>query len=85
MLQDTFRLPRQPEVLCKTDNVYLVETLKSSNLVSDWGLRIDVARVKETMAKKEIETEWIKRKEQVADCLAKVEISSESLRDLLHE
>ena len=85
MLQETFRLPRLPEVLCKTDNASLVETLKSSNLVSDRRLRIDVARVKEMMAKKEIQTEWIKGREQVADCLTKVGASSESLRDLLHE
>ena len=33
MLQETFRLPRQLEVVCKTDNASLVET--SSNLLSD--------------------------------------------------
>ena len=85
MLQETFRLPRLPEVLCKTDNASLVETLNSSNLLSDQHLRIDEARVKKMMAKKEIQTEWIKGKEQVADCLTKVGASSESLRDLLHE
>ena len=63
MLQETFRLHRLPEVLCKTDNMSLVETLKSSNLVSDQYLRIDVVSVKERMAKKEIQTEWIKWKE----------------------
>ncbi|GAB1597641.1 hypothetical protein Ahia01_000040700, partial [Argonauta hians] len=51
MLQEIFRLPKLPEVLCKTDNASLVETLKSSNLVSDRRLRIDVARVKEMIAK----------------------------------
>ena len=44
-----------------------------------------MARVKEMMAKKEIQTEWIKGKEQVVDCLTKVKASYESLRDLLHE
>ena len=51
MLEETFRLPRLPEVLCKTDYVSLIDTL-NSNLVSDQHLRIDVARVKEMIAKK---------------------------------
>ena len=58
----------------KIDNTSLIETLNSSNLLSDWHLRIDVARVKEMMAKKEIHAEWIKGKEQVVDCLTKVEV-----------
>ena len=44
------------------NNVSLIETLNSSNLISDWHVRIDVARVKEMMAKKEIQTGWIKGK-----------------------
>ena len=55
MLQETFRLPRLPEVLCKTENAFLAETLNSASLVSDQHLRIDVARVKEMMTK-EIQT-----------------------------
>ena len=35
MLQETFRLPRLPEVICKIDNTSLVETINSSNLVND--------------------------------------------------
>ena len=48
-------------------------------------VRIDVARLKEMIPNKEIQTELIKGKEQVADCLTKVAASSESLIDLLHE
>lgn len=83
MLQEIFRLPRLPEVLCKTGNASLVETLNSSNLVSDRCLRVDVVRLKEMMAKKEIQTEWIRGREQVADCLTKMGASSEILIDLL--
>ena len=47
-------------VLLLKINLYtFVETLKSSNLVSDQYLRVDVARVKKMMAK-EIQTEWIR-------------------------
>ena len=49
MLQEIFRLSILPEVLRKTDNASLVETLKLSNLVVDWHLRVDEARVKEVM------------------------------------
>ncbi|GAB1599998.1 hypothetical protein Ahia01_000277300 [Argonauta hians] len=79
MLQEIFRLPKLPEVLCKTDNASLVETLKSSNLVSDRRLRIDVARVKEMIAKEEIQIQWIRRQEQIADCLTKMGASTEIL------
>ena len=82
---DTFRLSRLPEVLCKAENASLVETLNTLNLVSDQCLRIDMARVKEMMAKKEIQTEWIKGRELVSSCLIKVGASSEGLKDLLHE
>ena len=62
MLQETFTLPRLSEILCKTDYASLFKTFNSSNLVSDRCLRIDVARVKEMIEKKEIQTEWIKGK-----------------------
>ena len=57
MLQEIFRQLRLPEVLCTTDNASPVETLKSLNLVNDQHLRVDVARVKEMMARKESQTE----------------------------
>ena len=85
ILQETFRLPRRPKVLGKTDNTSLIETLNPSNMVSDQCLRIDVARVKEMISKKETQTEWIKGKEQVADYLTKVGAFPESFRDLLHD
>ena len=56
MLLEIFRLPSLPVVLCKTDNVSLVETLKSSNLVSEQHLKVDVALVKEMMVEEEIQS-----------------------------
>ncbi len=35
ILQEIFRLPRLLEVLCKTDHVSLVKTLKLSNMVTN--------------------------------------------------
>ena len=84
MIQEVFQLPRLPYVLCKTDNASLVETLNSTNLVSDRRLRIDVARLKEMKNKKEIDIEWIRGCDQVSDCLTKAGASSGILRDFLN-
>ena len=54
MLQEIFRLSRFHEIQCKTGNVSLVKTLNSSNLVSNWHLRDDVARMKEMMVKSKV-------------------------------
>ena len=43
MVQETFTLLRPPEVFCKINSAYKVETLISSDLVSDKCLRIEVA------------------------------------------
>ena len=69
MLQESIRLPRLPEILCKIDNASLVETLKSSNLVSDWCLRIDVARVKKNDGK-EGDPNWMDQRERTGCRLA---------------
>lgn len=85
MIQEVFQLSKLPDVLCKTDNASLVETLNSNNLVSDRRLRIDVARLKEMKSRGEIQIEWIKGCDQVSDCLTKAGASSELLRDLLNQ
>ena len=84
MIQEVFQLPKLPDVLCKTDNASLVETLNSNNLVSDRRLRVDVARLKEMRSEKEICIEWIRGSDQVSDCLTKAGASSEIPRDLLN-
>ena len=83
MLQVIFRKPRMSEVHCKADNASLVETWKSSNLVGDQHLKVDVTRVKEMMMKKKIQTEWIRGWEQFANCLTKMGVSFDIRRDLL--
>ena len=84
MIQEVFQLNKLPVVRCKTDNASLVETLNSSNLVSDKRLRVDIARVKEMMFKEEITVEWIKGADQVADSLTKAGASSDILVDILN-
>ena len=85
MLQETFKLPKLPNVNCKTDNASLVETLSSDNLVKDKRLRIDIARIKEMIQNEEICVEWVKGNEQISDCLTKSGASSASLRECMHQ
>ena len=67
----------------ETNNTSMVEILNSSNFLRDQHLIDDVAKVKEMMTKKGIQTEWIKGCEQISDCLTKVGASCEILSDLL--
>ena len=85
MLQEIFKLCKLPNVLCKTDNSSLVDTLNTTNLVSDKRLRIDISRIKEMKNNNEIEIHWIRGREQVSDCLTKAGASTEILRNILHQ
>ena len=85
MLQKIFKLPRLPEVLCKIDTVSLVETLKSSSLVSDQCLTVIGAWVKGMIVKKEIQSEWIRGLEQMIYSLKNEGAYSDILKDFLHK
>lgn len=84
LLQEVFQLHQLPNVNVKTDNSSLVETLHSSNLVGDKRLRVDIARIKEMMQRKEISVSWIRGTDQISDCLTKSGASSQSLLDVLN-
>ena len=83
MLQEVFRLPSLPPVLCKTDNASLVETLHTDNLVQDKRLRIDIARLREMRRRGEIDIQWVKGSEQLSDPLTKSGANPELLRHVL--
>ena len=84
MIQEIFQLPNFPPVLCRTDSASLVETLQSTNLVTDKRLRIDVARLREMEKLNEVHIEWVKGIEQLSDPLTKSGASAELLREVLH-
>ena len=85
LLQEIFRTPSLPVVKCVTDNSSLTETLKTSNLVSDKRLRVDIARLREMVREEEITVEWVPGKLQVADALTKRGVSSDQLLRVLDE
>ena len=57
---------------CFVDNKSLVDTIHSTNLVSDKYLRINIAAIFEMLEKGDIESvSWIDSQQQLADCLTK--------------
>ena len=72
------------EVLIKTDNETLEKALKSSTGVKSRRLRIDLAAIKEMVARKEIGIQWITNKQQVADVFTKIEATKRSIREYVY-
>ena len=85
LIQEIFRMPSRPVVKCFTDNSSLTETLKTSNIVSDRRLRVDIARLREMVREEEINVEWVPGKLQIADALTKKGASSEQLLRVINE
>ena len=83
MLQEIWKLPTLPQVQCMTDNASLVESIKSTKLVPDKRLRVDIARLKEMISNNEVSLHWVKGQDQLSDCLTKAGASSAALRDIL--
>ena len=63
MIQEMFSLSSFPKVECYTDNASLTETLRTSKIVSDKRLRVDIARLREMVAEGEIIVKWVEGKE----------------------
>ena len=83
MVQEVFRLGRLPEIECITDNRSVTEFLKTSHVIQDTRLRVDVARIREMLKLKEISVKWIKNDFQLADPLTKAGASSSKLLEVL--
>ena len=84
LVQEIFNLPSLPLVKCYTDNRSLTDTLITTRVISDRRLRVDVARLREMVAEKEISVSWIDGTRQVADALTKRGASSASLVEVLN-
>ena len=84
MLQEVYNLPHMPAVECFTDSFSLTEFLKTSHVIQDTRLRVDIARIREMLKFKEIEVKWIRNEIQLADPLTKAGASSAKLLEVLH-
>lgn len=84
LLQEIFGLFSLPPVYCYTDNCSLTSALETSTIISDRRLRVDIARLREMVAKSEIKVFWVDGKLQLADCLTKRGASTIKLLEVLN-
>ena len=83
MTKEIFGLERAPRVFCKTDNKPLEEHLKSSKVIQDLRLRVDIARLWGMVKLGEIEVQWADKTHELADLLTKYGASAVRLMDVL--
>ena len=83
MIQEIFNLPKFPVIKCFTDNKSLFSTLKTTKINPDKRLRVDIARIREMVTKKEIVVSWVNGENQLADCLTKRGASPRKLTETL--
>ena len=83
MIKEANNLSHLPVVEFLTNNFYLSELLRTSHVIQDTRLRVDVARIREILNLEEIEVKWIRNEVQLADPLTKaVAPSAKLLEDL---
>ena len=70
-------------VECRTDSKSLIDHLKSSHVIQDSRLRVDIARIKEMIKINEICMKWVSGQEQLADPMTKAGASSMKLLEVL--
>ena len=75
--KEIFGLKTAPTVFCKTDNKSLEKHLKSSKVIQDFGLTVDILRVQEMVKLCKIEVQWVDKTHQWADKL----LSTKSMSD----
>ena len=68
-----------------TDNKSLFDSIRTTNLVEDKRLRVDISSLRESYETKEVMFNWIDTKNQVADVLTKKGASKVGLFSLLKE
>ena len=83
MTKEIFGLKTAPTVFCKTDSKSLEEHLKSSKVIQDLRLRVDIARLREMVKSGEIEVQGLDKTHQLADPLTKYGRSAVRLMDVL--
>ena len=85
MLTEMLNLSSLPVVHCFTDSKSLVENLESTKVVSDKRLRVDVARLRQMVERKEVCLHWVEGCDQIADSLTKRGASFQKLFEVLKE
>ena len=70
-------------MVCITDNKSLYETLKTTNVIKDMRLRVDIARLRQLVEDGGISVRWVNGKRQLVDCLTKRGTSANKLLEVL--
>ena len=83
LVQEVFLLSVPPTVECFTDSAQLTDFLKTSHVIQDTRLRVDIARIREMLELKEIMYNWVRSEEQLADALTKAGASTKRLLEVL--
>ena len=83
MTKEIFGLKMVPRVFCKTNDKSLEEHLKSSKVIQDLRLRVDIARLREMVKIDEIEVQSVDKINQLAGPLTKYGASAVCLMDVL--
>ena len=81
MTKEISGLKTAPRMFCKTDHKSLEENLKSSMIIQDLRLRVNIARLQEMVKLGEVQ--WVDKTHQLADPLTKYGASAVRLMDVL--
>ena len=82
MVEEIFGLS-SVQVECKTDSKSLMDHIKTSHVVQDSRLRVDIARIKEMIKIAEISMTWVPDEEQLADPMTKAGAPFHKLQKVL--
>ena len=80
-MSEIFGLASMPRIHCFTDNRSLMETLHTSNTISDRRLLVDISRLREMVDNNELRVSWVRAKMQISDALTKNTASTAALLD----
>ena len=82
MMEDVLHSDRV-EIDLYTDSKSLYDTVRTSNVLADKRLMIDIAAIREMVDRKQIEVHWVDTNEQLADGLTKAGANKQKLREVL--
>ena len=75
----------RPQITCYSDNNSLVECSKTSHVVEEKRLRIELLAIRECVDNGEIKLKWVSTKNQLADALTKEGVATGCLKQVLVE
>ena len=85
MTKEVFGLEVPPTIECLTDSLSLTEFLKTSHIIQDTRLRVDIARIREMLELNEIQVKWVCSENQIADPMTKAGASANKLLKALRD